>query len=189
MFLSLCCKKLEKLLYGLVWTDMLSSAEYDQFIIAKLSVNHRPGSHIWSGNQSCEPCQPCLLNYSNNADTIQDWVSVCCAQCPAFFSSSAYAPTLIHWPSRCSVSRFQMVVQAASPTGKPDAAVWTADWLIPLQTLAVTRPGSLLQCPLCALTFTTEQRTQPWLGKGMMIFLPSWGQIVGHPSFFTGNEQ
>ncbi len=93
-------------------------------------------------------------------------MSVCCAQCLAFFLS-AYAPTLIHWPSRCSVSRFQMVVQAASHTGKPDAAVWMANWLIPLQTLTVTRPGSLLLCPLCALTFTTEQRIQLRLGKGM----------------------
>lgn len=99
----------------------------------------------------------------------------------AWLFFSAYAPTLIHWPSRCSVSRFQMVVQAASPAGKPDAAVWTDDWLIPLQTLAVTRPGSLLLRPLCALTFTTEQRIQPRLGKGMMRgrFLAQLGADYG----------
>ncbi len=75
-----------------------SIAVYKQFITAKLSLNHRPGSlggalfNIWSWNHSCEPCQPCLLNYSNNADTIQDWVSVCCAQCLAFFFLLMHQP-------------------------------------------------------------------------------------------------
>lgn len=170
MFLSLCCKKLEKLLYGLVWTDMLSSAEYDQFIIAKLSVNHRPGSHIWSGNQSCEPCQPCLLNYSNNADIIQDWVSVCCAQCPFFFLIFLL---LMHQPLFtgpagvvCPDSRwlYRLLLPLAS---QMQLFGWPTDWFHCRLSLWLGLGHSF--CALCAYWFfTTEQRTQPRLGKGMM---------------------